>query len=142
MPIPVTKRCKTYACSCLIAGNRGFESRLVHGCLCFVFVVCCLGSGLWNEIISRSEESYRARAPVCVCLSVFVCDLETAKQGGLGPIWVVAPQNMMYIKLYILNYIIKGHFTWLSYIIVVSLLQEAICNICACNDIRGLKRKI
>jgi hypothetical protein len=37
----------------------------------FVFVVCCVGSGLCDKLITRSEESYR----VCVCVAV--CDLET-----------------------------------------------------------------
>jgi hypothetical protein len=36
-----------------------------------VFVVCCVGSGLCDELIARSEESCR----VCVCL--IVCDVET-----------------------------------------------------------------
>jgi hypothetical protein len=46
---------------------------------CFVHVVCCLGSGLCDELISRSEESYR----VCVC--VYVCDLETSTMKRPGP---------------------------------------------------------
>jgi hypothetical protein len=39
----------------------------------FISCVCCVGSGLCDELIPRSEESYR----VCVCL--IVCDLETSK---------------------------------------------------------------
>ena len=35
----------------------------------FVFVVFCVGSGRCDELITRSEESYR----VCVCLCVCVC---------------------------------------------------------------------
>jgi hypothetical protein len=34
-----------------------------HGCSSLVFAVCCVGSGLCDELITRSEESYR----VCVC---------------------------------------------------------------------------
>jgi hypothetical protein len=37
------------------------------------FVVCCVGSGVCDELITRTEESYRVR--VCVCL--IVCDIET-----------------------------------------------------------------
>jgi hypothetical protein len=35
----------------------------------FVSCVCCVGSGLCEELITRSEESYR----VCVCVCVCVC---------------------------------------------------------------------
>jgi hypothetical protein len=31
-----------------------------------LFVVCCLGSGLCDELIPRSEESYRLS--VCLCV--------------------------------------------------------------------------
>jgi len=53
--------------------DRGFESRLGHGCLSLVFDVCCEGSGLCDELIARSEKSYRVC--VCVCACVIVCDL-------------------------------------------------------------------
>jgi hypothetical protein len=49
--------------------NHGFQSRLGHICSSLVF---CAGSGLWDELITRSEESYR----LCVCL--IVCDVETS----------------------------------------------------------------
>jgi hypothetical protein len=44
----------------------------------FVSCVClfCAGSGLCDELIARSEESYRVCVCVCVCL--IVCALETA----------------------------------------------------------------
>ena len=35
----------------------------------FFFVVCCVSSGLCDELITGIEESYR----VCVCVCVFVC---------------------------------------------------------------------
>ena len=54
-----------------------------------VFIVCGAGSDLCDGLITRSEESYW----VCVCVCVSVCDLQTSKQGGLGPIWTVAPQK-------------------------------------------------
>jgi len=41
-----------------------------------VFVVCFVGSGLCDELITRSEESYRARARARACVCLIVCDLE------------------------------------------------------------------
>ena len=38
--------------------DRIFESRRGHGCSSLVFVVCCVGSGLCDGLITRSEESY------------------------------------------------------------------------------------
>jgi len=43
-----------------------------HGSSSFAFLVCCAGSGLCDELITRSEESCR----LCVCL--IECDLETS----------------------------------------------------------------
>jgi len=45
-----------------------------------VWAVCCVGSGLWDELIVHIEESYRLCVCVCVCVCVcpFVCDLETS----------------------------------------------------------------
>ena len=42
---------------------------LGHGCLSLLYDVCFVGSNLWNELITCSEESYQ----MCVC--VCVCDL-------------------------------------------------------------------
>jgi hypothetical protein len=50
------------------------NSRWGHACSSLVFVVCCVGSGLYDELITRSEESYR----VCVCVCLIVCDVETS----------------------------------------------------------------
>jgi hypothetical protein len=50
--------------------DRGFESHFGHGCSSLVFVVCCEGSGLCDELLTHSEESYQ------MCL--IVCDLETS----------------------------------------------------------------
>jgi hypothetical protein len=46
---------------------------------CLVFVVCCVGSGLCDGLITRPEESYRVR--VCVC----VCVLQTSTLRRPGP---------------------------------------------------------
>jgi hypothetical protein len=42
----------------------------------FVFVVYCVGSGLCDELITCSEESYLVC--VCVCVGRIVCDTETS----------------------------------------------------------------
>ena len=47
-----------------------------------MFVVC-----LCEEMIPSSQEYYQVR------VSLTVCDLETSKRGGLGPIWDVVPQK-------------------------------------------------
>jgi hypothetical protein len=38
-----------------------------------VFVACCVGNGLCEWLITRSEESYRVCACVCVCARARVC---------------------------------------------------------------------
>ena len=47
-----------------------------------VLVVCCVGSDFCEELMARSEESYRecvcVCARVCVCVCLIVCDLETS----------------------------------------------------------------
>jgi hypothetical protein len=56
-----------------------------------VFVVYCVGSGFCDELITRSEESYRVSVCVCVCVCLIVCDLETSTRVGLGPSRSVTP---------------------------------------------------
>jgi hypothetical protein len=51
--------------------------------LSLVFGVGYVGSGLCGELITRSEESYRAS----------VCVIYKPQRGGLGPIWAVAPEK-------------------------------------------------
>jgi hypothetical protein len=53
-----------------------------------VCLLCRLCSGLCDELIAHTEESY------CVCVCLIVCDLEISKRGGLGPRRAVAPQKM------------------------------------------------
>ena len=70
--IPVAVRYVCGGCIAGIAGSNftdGMDARL----LCLLFAVCCEGSGLWNELITSSEESYRVRVCVCVCVCVFEC---------------------------------------------------------------------
>ena len=49
---------------------------------------CCVfsGRGLYDEPITRPEETYRLWC-------VTVCDLETTRTGGPGPRWAVASDN-------------------------------------------------
>jgi hypothetical protein len=54
-------------------------------------VMCYVGSDLCDELITRSEESYRVCVFVCVC--VCVCDLEIKQIGSLGLSWNVVPQK-------------------------------------------------
>lgn len=51
-----------------------------------MFVVCRVGSGHCDMLITRPEKSYL----VCVCL--IVCN-EKHDRGGLGPIFAVATQK-------------------------------------------------
>ena len=44
-----------------------------------MFVVCCVGSGLGDELITRSEECVvSVCAGACVRSWLYVCDLETS----------------------------------------------------------------
>jgi len=46
-----------------------FDSRRGHGCSSLVFVVCCVGSDLCDELMTRSEQPYSVCVCVCVCVS-------------------------------------------------------------------------
>ena len=46
-----------------------FESRPRHGCSSLVFLVCCVGSGMCDKLITHSKKSHRY---VCVCVCVCV----------------------------------------------------------------------
>ena len=58
-----------------VVGYNPAEHMVIRLVLC----VCCLSSRLCNELITRSEESYRVCVCVCVCVCLVVCDLETSK---------------------------------------------------------------
>jgi len=51
----------------------------------YVYWVCCVGSGLCDGLIYRSEESCRIYASMC--------DLETSKRDSIVPIRAAAPQE-------------------------------------------------
>ena len=78
----------------------------------FFSCVCLVGSGLCDELSSRSYESYQvcvccvcvcmcARASKCVCMCVCVCvcvrlivnDPETSAMRNFEPSWTVMPQK-------------------------------------------------
>jgi len=46
--------------------DRVLEFHIGHECSSLVFVLCCVGSGLCDELITHSEEFYRVS--VCVCV--------------------------------------------------------------------------
>ena len=89
-PIPITKTKRLMAdprgvgLQPLDFWDRGFESRWRHGCSSLVFVVCCVCSGLCDELITRSGESYR----LCLYVCLIVCDLETSKMRWPSPLWL------------------------------------------------------
>jgi len=68
----------------------GFEYRWGHGYSSVVFDGWCIGSGLFDELIIRSEESYRQ----CVCVCVFPCLIQKPPQWScFCSSWTVRPQE-------------------------------------------------
>ena len=63
------------------------KSRRGHTSLSLVYVVCCVGNGFCDELITRSAEFYR------VCVSNCVSLYKTQKWGGLGQSWAVTSQK-------------------------------------------------
>jgi hypothetical protein len=49
-----------------IAGSNPAEGMDVR--LLCLFVVCCVGSGLWDWLITRSEEFFRVCVFLCLCV--------------------------------------------------------------------------
>jgi hypothetical protein len=68
------------ALGCWIAGSNPAQDMDVL----FSCVVCSVRSGLYDGRIARAEEF------CLICVFLIVCDVETSKRGGLGPIWAVA----------------------------------------------------
>jgi len=48
-----------------------------------VFVVCCAGSGLWDELITGSGESHRVCVCVCMCGVCVLCVCGVCVWGGV-----------------------------------------------------------
>jgi len=57
----------------------------------FATYLCCVGSGLCDELITRSEKSYR----VCVCL--ILCDLETSTRQPRPKVGCCATEKEKYM---------------------------------------------
>ena len=63
----------------------GFESRRGHGC-CLVFVVCHVGSGLYDELITCSGE-YSLSLSLYVCVRACVCERERERDVETSMRW-------------------------------------------------------
>jgi hypothetical protein len=66
----VAVRSQAYVWGRSIAGTAASNPADGMNVASVMFVVCCVGSGLWDELTTHSEEFYRLCAYVCVC----VCD--------------------------------------------------------------------
>ena len=64
-------RSKAWVCGHSTDGN--VCSKPGHGCLSLVFVVCCVGSGLCDEVTTRTQKFYQVFVCMCVCVCVCVC---------------------------------------------------------------------
>jgi hypothetical protein len=76
--IPVTVQSKASVCGRLIAGIPGSNPSESMD-VCPLSLLCCVGSGLCDELITCSGESYR----VCVCL--IVCHIEASALQSPSP---------------------------------------------------------
>ena len=65
-PIPVAAASEGVGLRPLDSCHRGFESHREHVCLFLVLVLCYVGSGLCDVLITRSEKSYRLYESNCV----------------------------------------------------------------------------
>ena len=63
--IPLAVRSMT---TCLLGSGVRIPVGVWMFLYCIAFVACCVGSGVCDGLITRSEESYR-------CARVIVCDL-------------------------------------------------------------------
>jgi hypothetical protein len=62
----------------------------VYECFSLVFVVCCVGIGLCDELIIRKEEFYSVRVYI---YTEFRVTYKPGKRSVLGPIRAVAQQK-------------------------------------------------
>ena len=67
--------------------DRGFETRWSHGCSSVGLVMCCVGSGLCTELITRSGESYR------LCVSNCVWSRNLNKEVATAPASITVPDD-------------------------------------------------
>jgi hypothetical protein len=81
-----------------------FESRWGHGCSSLVFVVCCVGSGLCDELITGSEESNR------LCVSVSDIEISTVKRPRPEMGWgATGKKNILLRTLLFGDYVIQWY---------------------------------
>jgi len=71
--IPVAVRSQAYVWGRSIAGTAASNPADSMNVASAMFVVCCVGSGLWDELTTHSEEVYW----LCVC--VIASELEASK---------------------------------------------------------------
>jgi hypothetical protein len=74
--IPMAMWSQSYVCGRLIVGT-GLDSPWGYRRSCLVVVICCVGSGLCEELISHTQKSYR------VFVFVSVLDSSTVRLPGL-----------------------------------------------------------
>jgi hypothetical protein len=55
--------------------------------------VCCVGSGLCDELIARPEESYRVCMCVCMCVCLYVCVYVCVYVPETSTIWRPRPDS-------------------------------------------------
>jgi hypothetical protein len=78
LPIAVAARSKAWVCGRSLAGIMGSNPARGHGWLSLVSVCALSGRGLCNQLIIRSDESYRV-------WRVYLCDLETSTMSRPRP---------------------------------------------------------
>jgi len=81
---PCDLRCESDAIWVLRSAGWG------HACSS---VVCCVRGGLCDELVASSEECFRLRACVSVCVCNCVWSRKPQLWGDLGPIWAVTSQK-------------------------------------------------
>jgi len=87
-PIPDDSAVKVVIVHPLDCWGRWFESLWRHCYWSTVLFMCCVISGLWDGLVTCTEESCR----LCVCL--IVCDLETSTFSSPGHNWLYAKENL------------------------------------------------
>ena len=70
MPIPVSARSESQVCCRPIAVIAGSNPAGGMDVFFLILVVCCVGSGLCDDLIIRPDESYSLCECVCVCVCV------------------------------------------------------------------------
>jgi hypothetical protein len=64
------------------------ESRVripLRGCM----FVCCVGDGIYDGLITRSEESYRVNVSNCMC------SMDVNNEATWAGVWALGPQKEM-----------------------------------------------